>query len=230
MPRPIPSGAVTAYTETLTKPVQTPTYGSGGTFTVACSTRISATPSTVLDIVLDAPNYPIWNQFCRKCTIDEQPDTNDTSDANDANDDDDGKLRLGTKFTFDVFLDPEGEGGGASPRPTALKVNILEPVEYHEEGGRKRKGWRVTWGHRPSLLMPEWLLRSERVQEFIEISDSSSDTETEYLCWETFYGPLARVVKIAVGIKVQRGFEVGMEGLKGRAEEVQAQRRKAVPE
>ncbi|KAK4168698.1 hypothetical protein QBC43DRAFT_341370 [Cladorrhinum sp. PSN259] len=198
----IPSGAVTAYTETLAAPVPTPTYGSSGTFTIACSTRISASPLTTLDVVLDAPNYPIWNRFCRKCTIDDEGPSESKED---------GKLRLGTKFTFDVYLDADVENG--SPRPTALKVNVLEPLDY-----QGRKGWRVTWGPRSSLLMPEWLLRSERVQEFTEIPGSS---DTEYLCWETFYGPMAHVVKVAVGAKVQRGFELGMEGLKTRAEELE---------
>ena len=73
-------------------------------------------------------------------------------------------------------------------------------------------------------MMPEWLLRSERVQEFVEIPGGSSP-EIEYFCWETFYGPLAHVVRLTVGAKVQKGFEVWMEGLKGRAEELDQKKR-----
>ncbi|KAK4227529.1 hypothetical protein QBC38DRAFT_477675 [Podospora fimiseda] len=201
---PIRSGAEKAYIEILTEqPVPTPTYGSGGSFTIACSTRIAAPPSTVFDIVIDASKYSTWNQFCPKCTIDHQPDFDDNDNDNEK------KLKQGTKFTFDVVLDPKS----GSARPTALIVNVLEPIEY--EGG-KRKGWRITWGPRPSFFMPEWLLRSERVQEFIEIPGSN---DTEYLCWETFYGPLAPVVRMTVGNQVQNGFRLGMEGLKKRAEE-----------
>lgn len=58
------------------------------------------------------------------------------------------------------------------------------------------------------------MLKSERVQEFVEVGEG----ETEYVTWETFYGPLAPVVKALVGVKVARGFEAWAEGLKGAVE------------
>lgn len=155
---------------------------------------------------------PSWNRFRRKCTIDSQPPPS----GDDANNNDD-KLRLGTKFTLDLYLDPDSDN--SSSRPTAVQVKILEPVDH----GAGRQGRRVTWGPRGSLLMPEWLLRSERAREFVEVPGSSSSA-VEYFCWETFYGPLAPVVKLTVGAKVQRGFEVWMEGLKVRAKEIHDQR------
>lgn len=65
-------------------------------------------------------------------------------------------------------------------------------------------------------VIPTWLLRAERTQEFVEVEGG---TGTEYVCWETFYGPMAWVVKLAVGGKVAEGFGGWMEGLRGGAVE-----------
>ncbi|KAK4237374.1 hypothetical protein C8A03DRAFT_44753 [Achaetomium macrosporum] len=193
-------------------PVPTPTYGSGGTFTISCLTHIAATPRACFDVVITAADYAIWNRFCRKCTINSQPKVSSESEDND-------KLQLGTRFTFDVHMnldDPDGSAG----RATALEVSVLEPVDDEpSEGGRRRKGWRIAWKQRPSLLMPGWMLRNERVQEFVEVGSGEGEPETEYRCWETFYGALAPVVRLAVGKQIERGFDAWTEGLKARAED-----------
>ena len=118
-----------------------------------------------------------------------------------------------------MHLNPD-EPDGAPGQAIALQVSVLELVdedaEIDGEGTRRRrKGWRIAWKQRASLLMPAWLLRSERVQEFIEASGGS---ETDYRCWETFYGILAPVVKLAAGKQVENGFVAWQEGLKARAE------------
>lgn len=79
---------------------------------------------------------------------------------------------------------------------------------------RRRKGWRIAWRQRASWLTPAWMLRSERVQEFVEVGEG----ETVYYCWETFYGVLAPVVRMAAGKQVVGGFGLWMEGLKGLVE------------
>ena len=84
---------------------------------------------------------------------------------------------------------------------------MLEPIDEAAEG---RKGWRIAWKQRASLLMPGWMLRSERVQEFVEVEGG-----TEYRCWETFYGLLAPVVRMAAAKQVEQGFEAWSEGLRG---------------
>lgn len=63
--------------------------------------------------------------------------------------------------------------------------------------------------------VPGMMLRSERVHEFLEAEDGDG---TDYVCWETFYGLLAPVVRMAVGPKLERGFGAWMEDLKDRAE------------
>ncbi|KAK4124825.1 hypothetical protein N657DRAFT_670712 [Parathielavia appendiculata] len=195
----------------------TPSYGEGGTFSIQCSSRIAATPRDCLDVIINTTDYPTWNRFCRKCTIDSQPNDACTEPHNLT-------LELGTQFTFDVHLNLD-EHDGTPGRPTALEVSVLEPIDEEDDPedddaaaadvGRRRKGWRIAWRQRGSLLMPAWMLRSERVQEFVEVNGGS---ETEYRCWETFYGLLAPVVRLAVGRQVENGFDAWLAGLKRMAE------------
>ncbi|KXX74555.1 hypothetical protein MMYC01_208876 [Madurella mycetomatis] len=206
-------------------PLPTPTYGPGGCFSVTCSARIAATPKACLDVILDAPGCisvfltiisylvkkkkkdPTWNRFCRKCTIDAQPSTS----AEPAQDGE--NLRLGTRFTFDVHMDPSAPSDVArTGRATALEVSVLETINDDDS---RRRGWRVGWKGRSSLLMPPWMLRMERIQEFVEADGGKA---TEYSCWETFYGALAPVVKMAAGAQVVRGVNVWVEGLEGKVE------------
>ena len=91
-----------------------------------------------------------------------------------------------------------------------MEVSVLERID--EEG---RKGWRVAWKQRPSLMMPSWMMHGERIQEFVE----AGEAQTEYTCWETFYGALAPVVRMTVAARVMDGFKAWMAGLKKRAEE-----------
>ncbi|EAA36189.2 hypothetical protein GE21DRAFT_842 [Neurospora crassa] len=388
-------------------PVPTPTHGQpgAGSFTIACSAHIKATPPTCLEVLLKASEYPTWNRYCRKCIIDAQPDGNQPKNRNDkksksktdknksnpksgkpgepvgipvavavaesssvtaciagtaprtlspANPHSSevssassvhqalpnlvgpGFLRLGTKFTFHVHMDPLSEDSSA--RNTALEVSRLERIDevvkadvssvlgsaaslpsdggsgidsgaktgVTQDNGRdgggdggdasgaesqnndphpddddaaappppavenieddgtsvttakvdggkpsdpqekdegkvaaslslspskinnklqlRRTGFRIAWKTRPTAFMPNWMLRCERVQEFVEIHPplgTLDEPETAYQCWETFYGVLAPVVKAAAGSQIVRGFDVWMEGLKKRAEGIE---------
>jgi hypothetical protein len=156
----------------------------------------------------DHPQDATWNRFCRKCTIDAQPSSTDTPDNN--------KLQLGTHFTFDVHLNPDEPAATPPGQAIALEVSVLEPIDDDaDDGGARRKGWRIAWRQRASLLMPAFMLRSERVQEFVEVDGGAA---TEYRCWETFYGLLAPVVRLAAGKQVEKGFDAWLVGLKGRVE------------
>jgi hypothetical protein len=149
---------------------------------------------------------PKWNRFCRKCTIDSQPAKED--EAN---------LHLGTQFTFAVHLDPSAPDDAKPSQAIALEVSALEPIDDNDDG---RRGWRIAWRQRPSLMMPSWMLRSERVQEFVEVAaaDGGGEPETEYRCWETFYGVLAPVVRLAAAKQVEDGFDAWLAGMKELAE------------
>jgi hypothetical protein len=109
-------------------------------------------------------------------------------------------------------MDPSSPETGASGRPTPLEVSVLEPI--HDSSSSGQKGWQVAWRQRNGLLLPAWLLRSERVQELVEVDG----TQTEYRTWETFYGVLAPVVRLAVGSQLLGGFDAWVEGLRSKVE------------
>ncbi|KAJ4298678.1 hypothetical protein N0V88_003709 [Collariella sp. IMI 366227] len=102
-------------------------------------------------------------------------------------------LQLGTQFTFDVHLDPSEPSSAPPGQAIALEVSVLEPI-IPDNDDNGRKGWRIAWKQRASVFQPGWVLRSERVQEFVEDGEGG----TEYECYETFYGVLAPVVRMAV--------------------------------
>ena len=162
---------------------------------------------------------PKWNRFCRKCTIDSQPNP-----QNQDKDEDNNTLHLNTQFTFSVHLDPSAPDTAKPSQAVALEVSALEPIDEEEEGGngRRRKGWRIAWRQRSSLMMPSWMLRSERVQEFVEVvaaaDDGGGEPETEYRCWETFYGVLGPVIRLAAAKQVEAGFDAWLDGMRGVAE------------
>ncbi|KAK4219111.1 hypothetical protein QBC37DRAFT_395278, partial [Rhypophila decipiens] len=232
-------------------------------------------------------HHPEWNRFCRKCTIDSQPRPRPTSSKQQDGDDSsptegtnspvlpdhllgpDYYLKLGTKFTFDVHMNPLNDDQASGGRATELEVSVLEPINevvptataplsisssssqsHHwrrrrrsssimsgasipvsSEGGggaasaserssrkyTRRTGWRVAWKMRTNPFLPGWMLRSERVQEFVELDDEPKGCE--YTCWETFYGVLAPVVRLSVGTQLTKGFNTWMVDLKRRAEE-----------
>ncbi|ROW10437.1 hypothetical protein VMCG_01823 [Cytospora schulzeri] len=174
------------------QPIATPTYGPGGAFTVRSSINISAPPDTVLAILRDHSKWPEWNRFVRKVTIKSDPAPN--------------MIEMDTAMTFDVHMDPTDPG--SAPTKMDMLVTILEPYEVEGE----KRGWRIAW--KPTSH-PTWLLRSERVQEIVDDGHGN----TEYTCWETMYGPLAYVVKLAVGGKLEKAFQCWGEDLKKRAEE-----------
>ena len=102
-----------------------------------------------------------------------------------------------------------------------------------ESASPKRTGWRVAWRTRPTLALPGWMLRSERVQEFVQIDAPfglPGELHTVYTCWETFYGVLGPVVRLAVGSQLVRGFNLWMAGMKKRAEEMEMREGASAPQ
>jgi hypothetical protein len=109
----------------------------------------------------------------------------------------------------------------SSGRPTPVEVSVLERI--NDEDGRK--GWRVAWKTRPTLGLPSWMLRAERVQEFVEVeSEEGGGMETEYVCWETFYGTIAGITRLVVGGKLPAAFEGWNGGLRERVEQLAAEK------
>lgn len=94
------------------------------------------------------------------------------------------------------------------------RVSILEDIV--DPTSKKVIGYRIGWIQIGP--QPDWMLKCERIQEFIEVEGADGKVTTEYRNWETFYGLLAVVVKLAAGEGVRKGFEGWMGGLKRKAE------------
>jgi len=105
-------------------------------------------------------------------------------------------------------MDAYTKGLENKPFHTKLQISRLEEVT-RDDG---RKGYLVAW---KGLGYPDWSLRTERVQEFIELPDIG----TEYKTWETMGGVLARVVKRMVGEELVGLFEGWGESLAGWSEQ-----------
>ncbi|KAI1810292.1 hypothetical protein GGS20DRAFT_208917 [Poronia punctata] len=189
-------------------PIPVPTYGPGGVFSVICSGTISAPPLTCLEKVLDLNGYPTWNTFVPSATITSPaPTSNPVTGPEDlrALASKPGYAVPGAKLQFNVTMTP-----GGSSRAIALEVTFLEALEASEGNG---KGYRVAW---KSIGTPTFLLRTERVQEFIELLGDDGKVKTQYTCWETFGGALGYVMPRA---QIEAGFTRWRDGLKKAVEE-----------
>ncbi|RYP41389.1 hypothetical protein DL767_001027 [Monosporascus sp. MG133] len=198
-------------------PLASPTYRAGGKATVICSAAIAAPPATCLGITLDPAAYPSWNKFVPRMTVQSSPPPSPPESTPPAVaqllKESPGRrlLLLGTRFRVGVRMQPDSASGGRI-RNTDLEISVLEEFE---RGGAK--GLRVTW----KTQGDPWYMKAERTQEFLERPDGGCD----YVCYETFYGPLVWLVRRFAGPLLLRGFGLWMEGLKKAAEEKAAEQR-----
>lgn len=194
------------------QPIPTPTHGAGGSFSVISAVHIAASPDVAFATLLEHGAWPDWNRFVRRVTISSAPPPLEPSpeasalETAVAKDDGQRYIKRGTLMTFQVHLDPDNE---KSYTKQAMEVTLLEPFDAQN----KKRGWRVAW---KGTSIPSLLLRTERVQEFVDDGHGG----TEYTCWETMYGPLAPVVRLTTGKSLEKGFEAWGVDLKARAEKV----------
>lgn len=201
-------------------PIPTPTHGPGGSFSIIASQHIAAPPDTVFAALLSHPTWPSWNRFVRRVTVlsapppPSSPPSSSSSSALEAaiaTDDGSKYIKKGTKMTFEVHMNPDDAKSSINQN---MEVTLLEPFDSTDP----QRGWRVAW---KGTSIPSLVLRTERVQEFV----SDGEGGTEYTCWETMYGPLAPVVRLTQGAKLESGFEAWGVDLKKRAEEIAREER-----
>ena len=180
----------------LIPPVPTPHWGaqSGASFTIRAVTTIRAPPQPVLDTLLETSTWPQWNNFVPRASL-----LDPAKDSNEFN-----RLKPGTLFKEHV--DMAGRG-----RSTVVKMRLLMTIldEMHEPN---KKGFKVVWLGKG---YPDWALRSERVHEVYEATETG---RTIYNVYETFSGPLAWVVKFFVGATLVDRFGQWNEELRAFAE------------
>jgi hypothetical protein len=97
-------------------------------------------------------------------------------------------------------------------RKQGLVVTVLAVLPKDGVKG-KGKGYRIAW---KTTGYYEWQLRAERVFDITEIE--GGETRTEVVCWETFGGVLAPVVKLTAGKTLVERFGDYFAGLKTEAE------------
>ncbi|KAL8798151.1 MAG: hypothetical protein Q9182_006902 [Xanthomendoza sp. 2 TL-2023] len=184
-----------AHADLLRSPLPTPKWGSqaGSAFTVRAVVSINATPTAVLDSLLDTTQYPVWNKFVPKVDF---PDLapSDTSLP---------KGRLGPDILFIEHVDMFGQG-----KPSGLvKMKLLMTTlkETNEHNGSK--SFEAVW---LGKAYPDWALRSERVHAI----SCDKNGVTTYDVWETFSGPLAVLVRLFVGTTLVKRFKQWNEELR----------------
>jgi len=200
----VPSNQACAWVPALPQP----TLGNGGVYSVTMSTHIAASPATCLQVTLEAANYPKWNKFVREVVINKAAPSSSLRDLDPAlgflagtGTQADKMLLPGTETTFKAYVDQNSD----SVNNTHLVVTELK--EFEHEG---RKGFRVAWAQKGR----SWFQDVERTQDFVEAADGG----TEYYSNETFYGPMAYVIKAVVGNKLLKALDLWMSGLKSEAE------------
>lgn len=192
----------TAEAKRYPSPIPTPHWGPQGrpAFTIRAVVRIEATPSVILDHLLNTSNYPSWNNFVPRVTL-----LNATRKANAS--DSIEKLKEGTLFTEHV--DMYGHG-----KPSGLVKMRLLMTAMEEFGDGDKKISRVVWLGKG---YPDWALRSERVH----LVACNDDGSCNYVVWETFSGPLALLVRLFVGAVLVRRFRQWNQELKQYSEQHQ---------
>ncbi|KAJ0291877.1 hypothetical protein Brms1b_003043 [Colletotrichum noveboracense] len=194
----------------------TPSIGhEGAVFTIAYATPIAKPPLAVLATFIDPSTYPSWNPMFPKVTV-TKPATGPVppllAESTVAKHNPADLMLQGAQVAFEVHLtlDPA--------RVTSNSPCIITKIEdFHKvttssagEEHKGRKGYRVVWkttGYTP----PTFLFKAERVHEFLESEDG---TGTEYRQYETFFGPLAHVVKLTMVGQLESAFAAWMDGLK----------------
>jgi hypothetical protein len=170
-PNPSPKWPLTK--SSAVSPVPTPTYPTGGLWTILTSTTIEAPPDAVLEATLDTSTWPKWNTFVQRADILSQPPLDSKNASN---------LKVGTKATFHSKMKETG--------PTNSSFSDHEVVSIEKIATGRESGWRVVW---KTIGIPggDWTLRAERVQELVEIKLEDGRVGTEYKTWGTFGGPMA---------------------------------------
>ena len=223
-----------------TTPIPTPAYGPSGSFTILAKTFIPhASPATVLSAIRDTNTWSQWNGFTPLFTFKNSPSPNSTSQSTPESGTTGsdpalvtgkhGWLDLGSEGDMTVFMNGDGLVQGAKKsREQGMIITVLEPLtapltssQDSPHNQTQKKGYRIAW---KGVGYAKWQLHSERVTELVEVDEGGEGRKgTEYVCWETFGGVLAPVVRLAVGGTLRERFGEYAEGLRGFCEEVKGE-------
>jgi uncharacterized protein YndB with AHSA1/START domain len=185
--------------------------------TSAASMTIAAPANLVFSLLLATADYPKWNSWVPRVSIQMQPDQVSKESTD---------LAVGTSFTFHVVMD---ESKPNKVYDTALRVTDISTPEEHSsyipktdlEGDSSytsdlSKVYRVAW-----KVDGGWLssgMKSERFHEVIVLSENECEMRT----WEIMGGILARTVKWTMEKTLEKKFSIWCRDVKKAAESRQS--------
>jgi hypothetical protein len=202
-------------------PLRTPTWDDeSGSVSLVASASIAAPMAAAVALVLDARTYPRWNRFHPSLTVHEiqrsvvaLPRCLRRSEALVRIENNTTTLREGVAFTVAVAMDL---GATRAPGSRALRESPAQVVSVLEEFERDgRVGVRLAWRIRNKTQ--GWIMRSERVQEFLP-AEHDPYGAVDYVVWETFHGLFASSLPTIWGKSIHHGFVAMINGLKHHAE------------
>ena len=196
-------------TKVFSGPRPTPTIPTGGLFSPYATTHINATPQAVYDAILDVAAWKQWNSFVPSVTVKPPPGSTDTT-----------KLVKNASLTFKVNMTY-----GVSTVSKEL-VNVLDsrPSGTPLRGSITRICWVLD---NKAIITPRFLMHAERVNEI----EDRGDGTCIYRTWETFGGPVSRIVRWKYETVLKERFKDWVKDLKNfveRKEAMKAERDAAV--
>lgn len=191
--------------ESSTHPRATPTIQTGGLFSPYSSSTINAPPQAVYEAIIRTSDWPEWNTFIPSVTVNKHsPGSQDPT-----------ILAKDTAMTFKVNMT-----SSVSTQSKEL-VNVMDPPpESHPNSTGKvtRIGWTMD---NKAALVPRFMLAAERVNEIDDLGDGTC----VYRTWQTFGGPIARIVKWKYEQALQDRFDDWVRDLKQFVEEKEVRRK-----
>lgn len=123
------------------------------------------------------------------------------------------RLRVGTRMTFQVVLDPSKPG---KYRKTEFVVSEL--IRPGDQPPGQKPTYCIMWESDTRMTfpqsLPKWLLFAQRVTEIRPVVRGDGKEDCEIRTWECQRGLLVRFVKRYYGDHLQRMFEQYVQGLR----------------
>lgn len=123
------------------------------------------------------------------------------------------RLRVGTRMTFQVILDPSKPG-----KYRKIEIVVSELLRPGDQPPGPKPSYRIVWESDTRMTfpksLPKWLLFAQRVTEVRPVLRGDGKEDCEITTWECQRGLLVRFVKRYYGGYLQRMFEQFVQGLR----------------
>ena len=168
----------------LTGPRTSHFIPNGGLFSAYASVRINASPEIVYRAILKVGDYSKWNTFVQDVTITKNPSPHHRKDGSTNS----KRMTGGTCMIFhsELIKNPQYK---TNSREVAT---LVEGLKLAKDGHSSPCITRIRWSlDNAAISTPGFILRSERTNEIEEAHDGT----TVYRTWQTFNGPVARIIR-----------------------------------